>query len=526
MTNDPISPADAREAVRAVAAHGNQCAAARALAVSRGWIQRRLKAAEAMGITAEGEVDPTRIPRLDAPAGGVARYLLTAAQSATRVHPEFWRNLTAFADHVDARIMVARLRYNHSRQQAASEKTNGAPASGDWYAPEVLPYLADHRVEIAPGLIWAGDFNVIPTAGNPLSGLDSFGGLASVVIPHTQIALRSVATHKADPVKINYTTGAVTLANYIQRTAGKKAEFHHAFGALLVEVDAAGDWFCRQINADASGAFYDLDRHATGGEVTGGHQPEAFTAGDLHGEAADPEVLAGVWGAGGLVDTLRPRAQVFHDVLNFGRRSHHLSLEDRLRFHALATESVEGEIAATAGVLCAVARPWAGSFVVKANHDEHFDRWIREADWRSDPVNAVFYLEAAAKWARAKRDGEDFDLAEWALKRAGAPEGVTFLRRDESLSFAGVDHSGHGDLGPNGARGTAANIARTGRKTVIGHGHGANIVQGAMQVGVSCRLDMGYNRGPSNWSHSHALTYPNGKRVLLTQRGRKWRAAA
>ena len=35
---------------------------------------------------------------------------------------------------------------------------------------------------------------------------------------------------------------------------------------------------------------------------------------------------------------------------------------------------------------------------------------------------------------------------------------------------------------------------------------------------------MGYNTGLSAWSHSHVLLYANGKRAILTMRGRRWRA--
>jgi hypothetical protein len=45
------------------------------------------------------------------------------------------------------------------------------------------------------------------------------------------------------------------------------------------------------------------------------------------------------------------------------------------------------------------------------------------------------------------------------------------------------------------------------------------------QAGTSSRLDMHYNtRGPGNWAHSHVITYPNGKRAILTMVGPRWRA--
>lgn len=521
-----ITPAEARAAVLALQDQGgNVSATARALGVTRAKLQRRLRKADLWGITAQGEVVASIPRQIEPTPGRVRRYLLTCAQSNTGVHAGFWRNLMALRDHYAAELMVARLRYNHNDAQVSQEK-DGREADGSlWYAPEVAPFLADERVEIAPSLIWAGDMNIIPTAFNPLSGLDSFTGSASCVFPHPQIALRSVATAPGTDPKMNYTTGAVTLKRYIKRKAGLKAEFHHAFGALLVEVDGAGDWFARQINATDSGVIYDLDLKVDGGKVSPGHRVEVFTPGDIHGTRIDRTVLASIWGAGGLVDVLRPRAQVLHDVLNFGSRSHHNGFFDTLAAHFGKADLVEGEISETAAILNCMVRPETETVVAKANHDEHLDRWVETADFKRDPLNASFYLLAASAKVQAIRAGDTgFDLVAWALSRAGLDASIRFLSRRDKLVIAGVRHDQHGDLGPNGARGSAPNIARTGEKANVGHSHSAAISQGCYQAGTFSELDMGYNRGPSSWSHSAILTYANGKRSIITLRAGKWRA--
>ncbi|MEM7722479.1 MAG: hypothetical protein AAF376_08900 [Pseudomonadota bacterium] len=522
----PITPAEAREAVFAVAEHGGVRPAARALGMDRGKLARRLRKADAWGISAHGEVIASIHRKADAPKGRITRFLLTAAQSNTRVHEGFWGNLQALADHYDAEVMVGRIRYNHTRQQVAQEKDNGTAQEALWYDSTLEPYFCDDRVEICPGLMWAGDMNILPTATNPLAGLDSFTGAHSCVFPHGQIAMKSIATAPRTPTKFNYTTGAVTLKNYIKRKAGLKAEFHHAYAALLVEVDGEGDWFARQINADSAGVIHDLDLRVEDGIVTTGHRVGVFTPGDIHGSKVDGAVWETVWGDEGLVDTLRPQHQVLHDLLNFGSRSHHNNVFDLISAHFDATESVEGEITETVHVTADMLRPWMQTYVVKSNHDEHFDRWVREADFRRDPINASFYLEAAgAKIDALKRRDDRFDLCRWALVRAGLSEDVRFLARDERLDILGIRHDLHGDIGPNGARGSAANISRTGEKANIGHSHSAAIVHGCYQMGTFSVLDMGYNVGPSSWSHSLCLTYANGKRTIITIRNGKWRAA-
>lgn len=521
----PITPAEARDAVLAVEAHGGVRPAARALGVDRGWLQRRLRKADMWGISAHGEVVASVARRLGAPSGAPARYILTAAQSNTKVHPEFWANLNALADHYGAEIMVGRIRYNHTAWQIGQEVVKRAADKSLWYDAALEPHFCDDRVEIAPGLLWVGDMNIIPTATDPLSGLDSFAGAPSCIFPHPQVALKSVATAPGTDTKFLYTTGAVTLKNYIKHKAGLKAEFHHAYAALIVEVDSAGDWFVRQINADTSGVIHDLGLRVEAGKVEAGQRALVLTPGDIHGTEVDPVALETVWGDGGLIDVLQPEHQVLHDVLNFGSRSHHNTVFDLIAAHYNRAESVEGEIEATAANLNRMLRPGVSTHVVKANHDEHFDRWVSEADFRRDPVNAAFYLEAAGqKVAALKRADLRFDLAEWALKRAGLAAEVRFLARDERLEIAGIRHDQHGDIGPNGARGSAANLARTGEKSNIGHSHSARIYHGCYQMGTMSLLAMGYNQGPSSWSHSLIVTYANGKRTVITLKNGKWRA--
>lgn len=521
-----INPTEALEAVQALYNNdGNVAAAARNMGLTRSAMQRRLRKADMWGITAHGELTATHAKPLPRQSGKVTRLILTAAQSNTKAHKGFWNNLRALSKHYDAQIMVSRLRYNHSASQVGQEKTNRSADDTLWYDSCLESFFVDERIELCDGLVWAGDMNIIPTATQPLSGLDSFTGSDSCIFPHPQIALKSIATAPETTTKFNYTTGAVTLKNYIKRKAGLKAEFHHAYGALLAEIDARGNWFVRQINATDDGVIYDLDLKVDSEKITNGNPIEVFTPGDIHGTKLDPVVLKSVWGRGGLLDTLKPRHQVLHDVMNFGSRSHHNNFFDQMKAHYGQAESVEQEVFETAKILNKLTRKTVKTYVVKSNHDEHLDQWVMAADFRRDPVNAHFFLTAAtAKVEALKRRDETFDLVAHVLGNAGLDESVKFLSRFECLKIADVRHDQHGDLGPNGARGSAANIARTGEKSNIGHSHSAAIYHGCYQAGTFSILEMGYNRGPSSWSHSLILTYENGKRAIITLQSGKWRA--
>ena len=100
---------------------------------------------------------------------------------------------------------------------------------------------------------------------------------------------------------------------------------------------------------------------------------------------------------------------------------------------------------------------------------------------------------------------------------------MRFLREDESYVIHDVEHGLHGDRGPNGARGTVLGLLKMGGKISMGHVHSAQILDGVFVAGTSSKIRLDYTRGPTSWSHSHIVQYPNGKRAIITVRdGKAW----
>ena len=467
--------------------------------------------------------------------GGVKRYVVTSAQNNTDLHGECWRNLLALAKHDGAEVMVSRFTYATASRASRGQKKTAREAvdTDEWWSPAIAPYVVDESVELAPSLVFCGELQILPTAPIPLSGLESYTGRASSIVPHVTFAMQSVAGPKASGAKFLYTTGTVTLRNYIGKKAGQAASFHHGYGALIVEVCSDGVWFVRQLNADSEGVIYDLGRKVCAGKVSRGHRPEALVWGDIHTRQLEPEQREIGWGRNGILETLRPRRQVLHDVLDFRSQNHH-DRNDPWKTYAKHVEcglSVADEIDELGAFLEHAARPWCETAIVVANHDEAMMRWLREADFREDPTNALFMLEATLATYRAIKGGDKaFYPVRWAVEhRCGKVRNARWLARDEEYivcpdASGGIELGMHGDVGLNGARGNLPSYARTGRKTITGHTHSAGLRHGAMSVGVMGNLDMGYNRGMSSWSHSNALVYANGKRAIVTIRGKRWRA--
>jgi len=459
------------------------------------------------------------------------RFILTAAQNNTYVHEKFLRSLEMAAKHLDAQILVGTFSYNTHGFQ------NLEKGDGEWFDPKLKDYILDEPAILANGLMWCGELNILPTAVNPLSGLHSYTKTASGIVPHAKVQLESLPTHKNEPCRMLYTTGTVTLRNYISKKAGQKASFHHVFGALLVEVDDHGDWFVRQLIADSdTGEFHDLDKIYTPTEVKTS-TVEAIVWGDIHVEKLDMEVFDTSMcrlNPDSMLDTLKPKYQFIHDALDFEAKNHHNIADPYHNFlmhvNPEKSESVQSNCMQVRWFLEEVERDWCQTVVVESNHDLALKRWLKESDYKRDPVNAIFFLECQLEMYKQLQEGNtDFSVLEWVVKKDGMLDDVKFLKLDESFKVCddegtGIEVGAHGHLGSNGSRGSVGVYQRLGSRYTIGHSHSAAIKDGVYQVGVSGNLDMGYNLGASSWSHSHCVIYPNGKRSIITLKNGKWHA--
>lgn len=493
----------------------------------------RVKSVSTGVVLAKGSIHNTEAAPMELPPPGkIQRYIITSAQNNTYIHKGVWANILALAKHYDAKIIVGRFTYDMNAYGANSVKPGTKKSQGSlWYDPAIEPYIVDQRVQLGRGLVWCGDTNIIPSASNPLSGFETFSGRQSSIFPHAKIAMRSVAAIQGSGAKLMYTTGTVTMRNYIIKKAGLIAEFHHTYGGLLIEVTSDGVWKVRQLDAeDKSGTFYDLTLKIANGEVTDGHRVEAITWGDIHATTIDPQVLAlSATGKNNMLDMLRPKYQFIHDLLEGASVNHHEAKKPLSRFKAkLRGLNVANEIRLSADVLGQYERPWTETVVVNSNHDRWIDRWLDEYDPKTgNPEDAELYFAGNAARYKAARTGKDLVMLEYFI-REWAQLGNTcrFLGMDDSFLICNkkIECGAHGDLGANGSRGSVVGLAKVGRRSNIGHTHTAGIYDGLYVAGTSTTFRMGYNHGPSSWTHSHIITYPNGKRTIISMYENTWRA--
>jgi hypothetical protein len=464
-------------------------------------------------------------------SGDVKRYVLTSAQNNTIIHEDFWANVKAMAEHYDAKIMVGTFSYNQNNfgNLAVKRGTKKPYENTLWYDDKIKPYISDAPHDLAPGLTWCGNLNILPTEDNPISGLETYGGSNSVIFPHTKLELRSIATMPDMPVKQIFTTGAITYMNYLQKKLGIKAEHHHRYAFLLVEVNSAGQWWVRQVAARKNGkTIQDLNVLVEDGKVVSTKAPvEAITWGDLHATNSQSEIVEASMG---MLDALRPKYQFLHDILEGVSISRHSIKNTPLpheSFHRWlrGLHRVDEELKQSKTVIEKYLRPWCQTVAPHANHDAPWlENWLNKFDYRYDAANAELFLRMQNFMYAEIRKGvtapKNVNLMRYAFeKEAGLRVGaVKFLLPDESFTVDDVECGCHGHLGPNGSFGSPSNLSKIGKKATTAHTHSACIIHGLYVAGTTSKMtpDWSYTKGPSSWTHSHVVQYGNGQRAVVT----------
>jgi len=457
------------------------------------------------------------------------RFIITAAQNATPVHPGFMRALKQACEHLSAELLVIPLRYKNPTSRWATSQAND-----EIWAPELVPYLFNRRLALNRNLVVLGDVKTQPTAVSPLTGFEAITAGESCILGHTKLQLKSVPTPQSKFPKLMTTTGACTVRNYTDTKTGKIGEFHHVLGAAMVEV--RGKIFhLRQLNADKAGSFYDLDKQYGVDWMDSGVADSsglaALSMGDTHVRSIDPKVRHATFGPEGIVEILKPKALVYHDLLDGYSVNHH-HLGNPFIHYAKGmsgAHNVKAEVLEAIAFVLTNLKAGREAYVVDSNHNEFFSRWVMETDWRTaDPVNKEFYLETALAMLRQSTcdsSGTSYPSAfeHWLKTLTEGVDGLHYVGSNDSLELAGIEHGMHGDRGPNGARGSIKNLRRIGVKSNIGHSHSPGIEEGCYQAGTSTYLRLEYNKGVSSWLNTHIATYLNGKRTLINIINGEWR---
>lgn len=429
------------------------------------------------------------------------RFLITSAQNATPVHQGFLKNLETYAQHIDAEILVIPFRY-HNPTSIFSEKDE----TQEWWDENVIKYLTLNRHQLNNSISVLSDVKIQPTAKNPLEGLEALTGDHSSIIGHPRVHLKSLPVLDGMKPKILLSTGACTKKNYIESKAGKIGEFHHSYGACIVEIKDEEVFFTRQIKAKENGDFIDLFYKVSNCSVSKIDKVEALIMGDIHVAEVDSEIVDSTFND--LCNRLYPQKLILHDIIDSRSISHH-DLKDPFILHEKeikGTNSLQKEIDEMLEWLKKVEK--YNVYIVKSNHDEHIDKFLCETDWRKMNTlkNAIPYMELSM----AKLKGEAKNGVVPYVINKKFPK-IKCLGYNDSFKVKGFELATHGHIGFSGTRGSLAQYRRLNTKIVVGHSHQPMLLDGAYSVGTSTKLRLSYNKGASAWCQTHVIINEFGK---------------
>jgi len=435
------------------------------------------------------------------------RFIISYAQNATKIHDKFFENIKSYANFIDADIHIIAGRYRNPTSVWTHNNEND-----EWWANDVIPYLDANRHNIHKYVSILSDIKIQPTAVNPMTGMQGVSGVNSCVFGSPRVQMEMIPVLEGNKPKMMMTTGAVTVKNYTDSKAGKKGEFHHTFGFVIVEIQDKNSFHIRQVTADdKTGDFSDLYFRVENGEVNRLNKIEGIVLGDLHCGHHDDEVLDSTFN---LLDELEPKHIILHDVFDGDSISHHQMKDPFIQYgkEVNGTNDLGLELDNMYNILDRFTY-FKNVVIVRSNHDDFLDRWLKNEDWKKQPTfkNAPLYMGLSGRLLKQYGMGDEHVIGVIPeLIKEKFPNFIT-LGRNASYKVKGWECGQHGDVSSNGSRGSLVNFRKLNTKIIVAHYHSPGRKDGAISVGTSTKLRVGYNIGPSSWLQSHVIIHSDGR---------------
>lgn len=433
------------------------------------------------------------------------RFIITWAQNNTKVHKAFLENIKIYAKEINADIHIILGRYkNPTTLNEIKEET--------WDA-SVIEFADANRHDIHKYVSIMSDIKIQPTAINPMSGLEGLSGINSCVFGAPKVQMEMIPVLENNTPKIMLSTGSVTLKNYSDSKSGKKGDFHHTFGFCIIEIKDKDLFFVRQVTADdKTGNFSDLYYRVEDGKVKKINAIDTIVLGDLHFGHHDENVISKTME---LMKRIKPKNVVLHDVFDGNSISHHEMKDPFIQYgkEINGTNDLAKELDTMLNGLD-LFKDFENVFVVRSNHDDFLDRWLKNEDWKKQPTfkNSRLYMQLSdILLEQHAKDPSNVKGVIPDLINNRFPKYITLDRKDSYKVKGGWEISQHGDFGVSGSRGSVQQFRRLNTKIIVGHYHSPERKDGVIAVGTSTKLRLGYNNGPSKWLQSHVIVHEDGR---------------
>ena len=418
-------------------------------------------------------------------------------------------NMEAYAEEIGADIHIIAGRYKNPTSIFSDKHRE------QWHS-SIIKYLDAARHNVHKYVSIMSDVKIQPTAVNPMTGMQGMSGINSCVFGSPKVQMETVPVLEGFKPKMMLTTGACTVKNYTDSKSGKKGEFHHTLGFVIVEIKDDETFFIRQVTASEDGSFIDLyNKVYSDGEYKEvifnsarerlewntenfGKNPytwigeskiekikniSACILGDLHYGCESEKVLSNTFK---FLNAFQPKNIILHDVFDGNSISHH-EMKDPFAQYGKEihdTNSLKKEVDYMMEKLSVFTKfDDCNIIIVRSNHDDFIDRWLKSGDWKKQPSpkNSIEYMEYSSILLKQYSKGGEIKGVIPELINREYPEFIT-LGRSDSYVDKGWELGQHGDIGSGGSRGSLQQLRKLNTKIIVGHYHAPGRLDGAISV--------------------------------------------
>lgn len=417
--------------------------------------------------------------------------IVTAAQNNSAVHSRAFSELEKYAQRLGAELIVIPIQYNKNAFSAAKEEEFK-------FASEVIPYFVEGAFKVDSAIVYA-NCHVLPTAKYPVNAAaDLNGGERYTIVASPKMQQKELPRLQGQEPMTCYTTGAVTLTNYLNSRAGSVAEKSHKIGAVHI------------VDNQVFPLEYDEEKLWV-------YEYDVAVLGDIHAEQLSESAFHK---SIQMIKTHKISTVVLHDLFDcMTLNGHERENPDHLFIHQRS--NLEDDLHRVENVLNSLGniKHVREIVVVRSNHDDMLDRWLKDAKYhpKYDAKNATMYYRLQyLKHMYMQHMGKTPNVLELALslkKSTIIDKKVNFLELGDSYQKHGVELAHHGHKGVNGAR---SGLQKTNQKMIVGHSHSGQRLDNFITVGTNSKLVQGYNvGGGSTWTTHNALICKSGRMTLI-----------
>lgn len=439
------------------------------------------------------------------------RFVVTTAVTGAKVHKGFYASLQTYCRLRNAKLIVLP---SMDPAALAARKSFIDPVLG---GEHIL--VRDLRLNRN---LFISSIKLSAKHIDPITGLSRIGQRdGSFIYASPKQRLKLTPTCTPGKPHALMTTGAITMPDYdsdryMSKRTAYIAEHDHVLGAVIVEVQDDRIFHYRQVQADARGQFNDMGvlYMPEGSKLAA---PGALVLGDWHaGQTSSAAKTAFLTGPRSLRGRTLPPVVVLHDLFDGISVNHHEAKDEILRAQrsAQARLALGAELQRVRDDLDYFCGLFEEVVVVRSNHDEFLDRYLRAGMYRLDPQNYDLCLMLARRLVQGETNALKAGIEHFGLLM---PERVRWLKTDDDYRVGNVQLANHGHRGANGSRGSMRAMEEACGASVSGHAHTPEILRKARRVGTSTNYDMGYNSGPSSWLRTCALVYDSGAVQLINE---------